>query len=46
MTPQADRCAETALRLIDGWIDDHNEIHPDSALKMPSLEQLIRATSN
>lgn len=28
--------AETALRLIHGWIEDHNEIHSHSALKMNS----------
>ncbi len=28
--------AETALRLIHGWIEDYNEIHPHSALKMAS----------
>jgi transposase InsO family protein len=35
--------AQTALRLIDGWIDDYNEIHPHSALKMASPRQFIRA---
>lgn len=29
--------AQTALRLIDGWVEDYNEIHPHSALKMASL---------
>ena len=38
--------AETALRLIDGWIEDYNEIHPHSALKMASPRQFIRAQSN
>jgi len=38
--------AETALRLIDGWIEDYNEIHPHSALKMASPRQFIRAKSN
>jgi putative transposase len=28
--------AETARRLIHGWIEDYNEIHPHSALKMAS----------
>ncbi|WP_432612466.1 IS3 family transposase [Brucella pituitosa] len=37
--------AETALRLIDGWIEDYNEIHPHSALKMASPRQFIRAKS-
>ena len=30
--------AATALRLIDDWIEDDNEIHPHSALKMASLD--------
>ena len=38
--------AETALRLIDGWIEDYNKIHPHSALKMASPRQFIRAKSN
>ena len=38
--------AETALRQIDGWIEDYNEIHPHSALKMASPRQFIRAKSN
>jgi len=37
--------AETALRLINGWIEDYNEIHPHSALKMVSPRQFIRAMS-
>ncbi len=37
--------AQTALRLIDGWIEDYNEIHPHSALKMASPRQFIRAKS-
>ncbi|WP_284767276.1 IS3 family transposase, partial [Agrobacterium sp. CFBP2214] len=37
--------AETAIRLIDGWIEDYNEIHPHSALKMASPRQFIRAKS-
>ena len=35
--------AETALRQIAGWIDDYNEIHPDSALRMRSPMEFIRA---
>ncbi len=38
--------SETTLRLIDGWIEDYNEIHPHSALKMASPRQFIRAKSN
>jgi transposase InsO family protein len=38
--------AETGLRLIDGWIEDYNEIHPHSAHKMASPRQFIRAKSN
>ncbi len=37
--------AETALRLIDGWIEDYNEIHPHSALKMACPRQFIKAKS-
>ncbi|WCK25806.1 IS3 family transposase [Agrobacterium pusense] len=37
--------AQTALRLIDGWIEDYNEIHPHSALKTASPRQFIRAKS-
>ncbi|SCX32021.1 insertion element IS2 transposase InsD [Agrobacterium sp. DSM 25558] len=37
--------AQTALRLIDGWIEDYNEIHPHSAFKMASPRQFIRAKS-
>jgi len=37
--------AQTALRLIDGWIEDYNDIHPHSALKMASPRQFIRAKS-
>lgn len=33
--------AETAPRLIDGWIADYNETHPHSALKMASPRQFI-----
>lgn len=38
--------AETALRLIDGWIEDYNEIDPHSALKMASPRQFIGDKSN
>jgi hypothetical protein len=38
--------AKRPLRLIDGWIEDYNEIHPHSALKMASPRQFIRAKSN
>lgn len=34
---------ETALRQIAGWIEDYNEIHPHSALKMCSPREFIRA---
>jgi putative transposase len=37
--------AETALRHIDGWIEDYKEIHPHSALKMASPRQFIRHLS-
>ncbi len=37
--------AEAALRQIAGWIDDYNEIHPHSALKMRSPREFIRAQS-
>ncbi len=37
--------AETALRKIDGWIEDYNEIHPHSALKMASPREFIKALS-
>jgi putative transposase len=35
--------AQTALRQIAGWIDDYNEIHPHSALRMRSPRDFIRA---
>jgi transposase InsO family protein len=35
--------AQTALRQIAGWIDDYNEIHPHSALRMRSPREFIRA---
>ncbi|WDZ80944.1 IS3 family transposase (plasmid) [Ensifer adhaerens] len=37
--------ADTALRNIDGWIEDYNEIHPHSALKMASPREFIKALS-
>ena len=38
--------AHTALRLIKSWIEDHNEYHPHSGLKMKSPRQYIRALSS
>ncbi|MBO3761339.1 integrase core domain-containing protein [Ciceribacter sp. L1K22] len=38
--------AKKALRLIAGWIEDYNEIHLNSAVKMASLRQFIRAKSS
>jgi transposase InsO family protein len=35
--------AQTALRQIAGWVDDYNEIHPHSALRMRSPREFIRA---
>ena len=35
--------AETVLRLTPGWIDDYNEIHPHSALRMRSPREFIQA---
>lgn len=35
--------APTVLRQIDGWITDHNEIHPRSALGMRSPREFTRA---
>ena len=35
--------AHTVLRQIAGWIDDDNEIHPHSALRMRSPREFIRA---
>jgi putative transposase len=35
--------AQAALRQIAGWIDDYNDIHPHSALKMRSPREFIRA---
>ena len=37
--------ADTALRNIDGWIEDYNEIHPHSALKIASPREFIKALS-
>lgn len=34
--------AETALWIIDGWIEYYNEIHPHCALKMACPRQLIK----
>lgn len=38
--------ALTVLRQIAGWIDDYNEIHPHSALRMRSPREFIRAMAN
>ena len=35
--------AYTALRQIAGWIDDYNDVHPHSALRMRSPREFIRA---
>ena len=35
--------ARKVLRQIAGWIDDYNEIHPHSALRMRSPRECIRA---
>ena len=35
--------ARTALDLIAGWFDDHNENHPHSVLRMRSHRELRRA---
>jgi transposase InsO family protein len=35
--------AETVLGLIDGWIEDYNENHPHSGLKMRSPREFIAA---
>jgi transposase InsO family protein len=35
--------AATVLRQIAGWIDDYNDSHPHSALKMSSPREFIRA---
>lgn len=37
--------AKTALSLIAGWIEDYNEIHPHSGLKMRSPREHRRAQS-
>jgi transposase InsO family protein len=37
--------AETVLGLIDGWIEDYNENHPHSGLKMRSPREFIAAQS-
>lgn len=41
VTPLPD--AETVLGLIDGWIEDYNENHPHSGLKMRSPREFIAA---
>ena len=41
LTPLPD--AYMVLRQIAGWIDDYNEIHPHSALRMRSPREFIRA---
>jgi transposase InsO family protein len=38
--------AATALRQIAGWINDYNEIHPHSALRMRSPREFIRAQAH
>lgn len=35
--------AATALQQVAGWIDDYNEVHPHSALRMRSPREFIRA---
>lgn len=35
--------AETALDQIAGWVDDHNENHPHSGLRMRSPREFRRA---
>ncbi|MGQ7794670.1 integrase core domain-containing protein, partial [Faunimonas sp. B44] len=35
--------AATALQQIAGWIDDYNEVHPHSALRMRSPREFTRA---
>jgi transposase InsO family protein len=35
--------AHMVLRQIAGWIDDYNEIHPHSALRMRSPREFIQA---
>lgn len=35
--------AQAALRQIAGWIEDYNEIHPHSSLRMRSPREFIRA---
>lgn len=37
--------AATVLRQIAGWIDDYNEVHPHSALRMRSPREFIRAST-
>ena len=33
--------AETAMRLLPGWIDDYNTVHPHSGLKMLSPREFL-----
>ena len=41
VTPLPD--AETALGLINGWIEDYNDNHPHSGLEMRSPREFIEA---
>ena len=41
VTPLPD--AQTVLRLIEGWIEDDNDNHPHSGLKMRSPREFIEA---
>jgi transposase InsO family protein len=43
VTPLPD--AEAVLDLVGGWIEDHNENHPHSGLKMRSPREFIAAQS-
>ena len=38
--------ANTALRQVAGWIDDYDDIHPHSALRMRSQREFIRAQAH
>jgi len=38
--------APAALRQIAGWIDDYNDVHPHSALRMRSPGEFIRAQAH
>jgi transposase InsO family protein len=35
--------AQSILRQLPDWVDDYNEIHPHSALRMRSPSEFIRA---